>query len=242
MEIIEQAPKRAIVVTPHPDDCEGGCGGTMAKWIDASYTDIVVILCTKGDKGTGDRSLTPEKLTAIREIEQQNASDSLGISRVVFLRHPDGGLEDDEEFRRELVYEIRKHKPEVLFCIDPVRSTTHTHRDHRKSGQCAIDAAFSFAPNPNVFPDQISDDVQAHQMDYALLWSTEDPDAFINTKGYVDMKADSLLCHVSQIPNPEGTRKRLHDRAEEAGEKCGLEHAEGFRKLDFRVDPLERGF
>ena len=31
MEIIEQAPKRAIVVTPHPDDCEGGCGGTMAK-------------------------------------------------------------------------------------------------------------------------------------------------------------------------------------------------------------------
>ena len=32
MEIIEQAPKRAIVVTPHPDDCEGGCGGTMATW------------------------------------------------------------------------------------------------------------------------------------------------------------------------------------------------------------------
>ena len=56
------------------------------------------------------------------------------------------------------------------------------------------------------------------------------------------MKADSLLCHVSQIPNPEGTRKRLNDRAVEAGEKCGLEHAEGFRKLDFRVDPLERGF
>lgn len=240
MEIIELAPKRAIVVTPHPDDAEGGCGGTMAKWIAQSGTDVVVILCTNGDKGTGDRNLEPAKLAAIREKEQQDASDSLGVSRVVFLRHPDGCLEDSEDFRRELVYEIRKHKPEVLFCIDPFRTITHTHRDHRKSGQCAIDAAFSFAPNPNIFPDQISGDVEAFQMDYALLWSTEDPDAFVNTEGFVGAKTDSLLCHVSQIPNPEGTRTRLNDRATETGEKCGLSQAEGFRKVDFRVDPLEQ--
>ena len=33
MEILKTAPKRVMAVTPHPDDCEGGCGGTLAKWV-----------------------------------------------------------------------------------------------------------------------------------------------------------------------------------------------------------------
>ena len=30
MEIITEAPRKALAVTPHPDDCEGGCGGTLS--------------------------------------------------------------------------------------------------------------------------------------------------------------------------------------------------------------------
>ncbi|SVB77238.1 uncharacterized protein METZ01_LOCUS230092, partial [marine metagenome] len=26
-------PERALVITPHPDDSELGCGGTVATWI-----------------------------------------------------------------------------------------------------------------------------------------------------------------------------------------------------------------
>ena len=77
MEIIEKAPERIMVVTPHPDDAEGGCGATMAKWVKKYQTQVVVVLCTNGDKGTGDRNISPEMLASIREVEQQNASDLL---------------------------------------------------------------------------------------------------------------------------------------------------------------------
>ena len=99
MEIISQAPLRAMAVTPHPDDCEGGCGGTLAKWVKESGTEVCVVMCTNGDKGTSDRSLSPAKLAAIREVEQRNASAVLGVTDVVFLAHPDGGLEDTPLFR-----------------------------------------------------------------------------------------------------------------------------------------------
>ena len=140
-----EAPRSALVVTPHPDDAEGGCGATMAKWIAESGTKVVILMCTNGNKGTGDRSFTPESLAATREIEQQNAADVLGVSEVVFLRYGDGELEDTHAYRGQVVREIRRHKPEVMFGIDPYRVTSHTHRDHRHSGQAALDAAFSYA-------------------------------------------------------------------------------------------------
>ena len=63
MEIIEQAPKRAIVVTPHPDDCEGGCGGTMAKFSNQganihlmTFTDGVNARKEKNSKNRKKRS------------------------------------------------------------------------------------------------------------------------------------------------------------------------------------------
>ena len=61
-------PDRAMVVTPHPDDAEIGCGGTIAGWI-REGTEVVYVLCTNGDKGTEDRELTSERLAAIREEE-----------------------------------------------------------------------------------------------------------------------------------------------------------------------------
>ena len=122
MEIITDPPNRALIVTPHPDDAEGGCGGTMGKWVKESGTQIVVLMCTNGDKGTSDRDLDPDTLADIREIEQKNASNVLGVQEVVFLRYPDGTLEDTYRYRGEVVREIRRHRPEIIFGIDPYRS------------------------------------------------------------------------------------------------------------------------
>ncbi|HAC19338.1 MAG TPA: PIG-L family deacetylase, partial [Dehalococcoidia bacterium] len=58
-------PDRAMVVTPHPDDAEIGCGGTIAGWI-AQGTEVVYVLCTNGDKGTGDLDMTSTRLAKIR--------------------------------------------------------------------------------------------------------------------------------------------------------------------------------
>ena len=146
-----ETPKRVLLATPHPDDAEGGCGGSVARWI-KDGAKVVYVLCTNGDKGTSDYEMTPERLAAIREKEQAEAARVLGVKEVVFLRHPDGTLEDNLEFRGELVREIRRHRPDVVMCLDPFRSKSHTHRDHRISGQVTVDAAFTYAWRRHYFP------------------------------------------------------------------------------------------
>ena len=151
-EILTTGPRMVLAVTPHPDDCEGGCGGALAKWVREFGTEAVVVMCTNGNKGTQDRDLSSDRLAAIREKEQMAASEIAGAKEVVFLRHPDGGLEDTMLFRSQVVREIRRHRPDVIMCIDPYRSTSHTHRDHRMSGQVALDAAFTYAWSYQHFP------------------------------------------------------------------------------------------
>ena len=48
--VMTEAPRSALVVTPHPDDAEGGCGATMAKWVAESGTRVVILMCTNGNK------------------------------------------------------------------------------------------------------------------------------------------------------------------------------------------------
>ena len=157
-----KTPKRVLLVTPHPDDAEGGCGGTIAGWIKEG-AEVVYILCTNGDKGSGEPEMTPERLAAIREREQLEAAQVLGVKQVVLLRHPDGGLEDSRQFRCEVVREIRRHRPDVVMCVDPFRRQTHAHRDHRVSGQVTIDAVCTYAWGRLYFPEHITEEgLQPH--------------------------------------------------------------------------------
>ena len=188
-EIITTTPRVAMAVTPHPDDCEGGCGATLAKWVEEAGTEVIVVMCTNGNKGTGDREMTPERLAATREVEQMAASHVVGAKEVVFLRHPDGGLEDSRLFRSQVVREIRRHKPDLILCIDPYRSRSHTHRDHRMSGQVALDAAFTYAWSYLHFPEQITEEgLEPHMVEQAYMWGSESPDVFVEVGGYLDAK------------------------------------------------------
>ena len=116
---------------PHPDDSEFGCAGVVARWTRAGKRVVYVIL-TNGDKGMSDRSLTPEKLAAIRQLEQREAALVLGVKEVVYLGYPDQGLEDSPELRKDIVRQIRLYRPDVVVTVDPYRRYIW-HRDHRLS-------------------------------------------------------------------------------------------------------------
>ena len=95
---------------------------------------VVYVICTNGDKGTGDRSITSAELAVIREREQRDAANVLGVSEVVFLGYPDQGIEETSDFRRELAKQIRRFRPEIIALTDPYRRYMW-HRDHRITGQ-----------------------------------------------------------------------------------------------------------
>src|SRR5438093_1064448 len=105
--------ERALVVTAHPDDSEFGTGGTVAK-LAKDGCEVTYVVVTNGNKGSGDRTMTPERLAAIRADEQRNAARTLGVARVEFLGYPDGEVEDTRDVRRDVAREIRKWRPDLL--------------------------------------------------------------------------------------------------------------------------------
>ena len=201
-------------------------------------------MCTNGNKGTSDRNLSPEELAATREVEQRNASAVIGVQEVVFLAHPDGGLEDTALFRGQIVREIRRFRPEVILAVDPYRSTSHTHRDHRKSGQAAIDAAYSYAWSYLHYPEHITEEgLEPHRVSEAYLWGTEDPDVFIDVGNYLQAKTDSLTAHASQMSSaPEQRLERVTNGTARQGELIGLPYAEGFRRIRFDLGSINWQF
>ena len=230
-------PEVAMVVTPHPDDAEIGCGGTVARWI-GEGTRVVYVLCTNGDKGTGDRDMTSERLAALREEEQAQAAAALGVREVVYLRHPDGGLEDSAELREQLVRAIRAHRPDTVFCPDPFRQSFYLHRDHRICGQVTLDAVFPFARDHLHFPDHLRvDGLEPHKVGEILMWGTEAPDTFVDIAETIDLKIAALLKHATQVAGAGSNRdveEFVKANASRMGQRAEMPYAEAFRAVQYR--------
>src|ERR1043165_3461165 len=97
----QQPPKRVLGVFAHPDDPEFFCGATFARWA-AEGADITFVLATSGDKGSSEPDMTHQRLIEIREVEERNAAQALGVKEVIFLRYPDGELHPPLELRRDI--------------------------------------------------------------------------------------------------------------------------------------------
>ena len=229
-----ETPKRVMVTTPHPDDCEIGCGGTIAKWI-LEGAEVTLVVCTNGDKGSEDPDMTSTKLAMIREEEQRAAARVLGIKNVVFLGHPDGGLEDDRRFRGDIVREIRIHKPDIVLTVDPFRQSGYMHRDHRMTGQVTLDAVFPGARDHLSFPEHKEVGLQPHKTGWVYMWGTEHPDTYVDISETLEIKINALAKHGSQmgVPLRDGG-KWIRDNCAKIGKEHGFSYAEQFRMMEYR--------
>ncbi len=221
-----------MVVTPHPDDAEYGVAGTVARWV-REGKKVVYVVCTNGDKGTSNARMNSEKLARIREREQLAACKILGVSDVVFLRHPDQGLEDTPEFRKEIVALIRKYRPDVVVTVDPYRRYI-LHRDHRIAGQVTLDAIFPYARDPLSYPDLIKEGLKPHKVKEVLLWGSEDMNYRSDISDTFHLKMAALSCHKSQIGSGDPVR-RLEERIKHRNRLMAdgdFELAEAFHRIE----------
>ncbi len=220
-----------LVVTPHPDDAEGGAGGTIAKWT-AEGRNVVLVVTTDGRHGTSDRNVRPEDLAQTRQAEQRNAAAALGISEVVFLGFPDQSLEDTAQFREKIVRQIRRHRPHTVVTIDPNRPYIR-HRDHMMTGRVTLDAVFPYARDHLAFPEHLEEGLEPHKVREIYLWGSEQPDTFLDITDTFETKMKALYCHVSQVGAPSSEREeRSRARHGEVGKKIGVELAEQFKRIE----------
>ena len=221
----------AVVISAHPDDAEFGAAGTVANWTRAGKR-VVYVVCTTGDKGTTNRSLSPQDLIEIRRQEQQAAAALLGIVRVEFLGFPDQGLEDTPEFRKEIVRIIRKYRPRTVVTSDPYRRYLW-HRDHRITGQVVMDAVFPYARDHLAYPDMLAEGLEPHKVRELLFWAAEDVNYQSDITETFAIKLAALRCHTSQVIELgiDDLEAWLRQRCREMAKGEPFELAEAFHRV-----------
>ena len=221
-----------MVISAHPDDAEFGSAGSVAKWI-REGRQVIYVVCTSGERGTDNPDITPEQLAKIREKEQKDAADVLGVSDVVFLRYPDLALEDTFRFRKAIVRQIRMHKPEMIVTSDPYRRYIW-HRDHRITGQVTLDAVYPYARNLPAYPDLIEEGLMPHRVDKILLFGTENVNLRIDITETFHLKLAALRCHKSQIEQLDipDLEKWLWEWCRKMAEGADFHLAEAFHQVE----------
>ena len=124
---------RVLVLSPHVDDGELGCGGTMAKWIEEGKEIYYVAFSWCG------KSIPKRLPLDILKKECMSATTILKVSsKRLFLLDYD--VRTFPEFRQEMLDSMiefkKKIKPELIL----VPSSHDTHQDHHVIYQEAIRA------------------------------------------------------------------------------------------------------
>ena len=219
--------ERVLVVAPHPDDAEIGCGGTVALLV-RDGVQVHYLIATNGDKGTEDPALTNADLAALRDKEQRDAAAALGVHEVTILPNGDGELVDGRELLGEITRHVRRIRPDIVFTTDPFRTGFYIHRDHRITGMVTMDAVFPFARDRLHFPEHHAAGLEPHKTAEIYFWGTEHPDVFVDISDTIETKIEATKLHVSQFGPDAGDWMRRWSARN--GTARGMAYAEEFRR------------
>jgi LmbE family N-acetylglucosaminyl deacetylase len=224
--------QRVLVITAHPDDSEFGAGGTVAKLVKEGKQVSYCIL-TNGDKGSSDRTMTPERLARIREEEQRSAARVLGVETVDFLGFPDCELENTKESRRAVTAAIRRHRPDLIICQNPHRTKNFgaSHRDHRIAAGIALDCVYPLARDHMAFPELLAEGLEPHKVKEVHMMWWQDPEVVVDISDTIDLKLKALACHVSQLGDMNAVERRVRERSAQLGKTRGYAYAETFDRM-----------
>lgn len=225
--------ERALVVFAHPDDAEFGTAGTVAAWT-AAGTEVTYVCVTDGSAGSNEPGAVRQELATIREQEQRDACDVLGVKDCVFLGWVDGEVEPTLELRKAITRQVRRVRPDVLVAPDPVRWWDEerryiNHPDHRNVGRACMAVVNPDAPTRPQFPDLLDEGFEPFEIPRLWIPAWEgDADTFVDISASIDKKIEALRCHRSQIGD-EPVDDWIRERAKQRGEPHGYAFAESYR-------------
>jgi LmbE family N-acetylglucosaminyl deacetylase len=207
----EEGPKRALVISAHPDDSEFGAAGTAHLWTREGW-EFYYLICTDGSKGTEDPEMTPDKLVPLRRDEQRAAVKVVGGKEVAFLDYVDGELRYNRDLMRDIVRHIRRLKPHAVFTHDTnqiVRNMFINHPDHRTVGEVAIDAVYPIARNRPSFPELLEEGLEPFSVKELYLWTASDVTFEVDISDAMEMKIEALRQHASQFDDFDAMVQRV---------------------------------
>jgi LmbE family N-acetylglucosaminyl deacetylase len=191
----------ALGICAHPDDLDIGAGGTFAKWADEGAS-CYYLICTNGGSGSIYPDMTRKKLIETRRREQKAAAKVLGVKEVFFLGYNDTELVVDRKLKGDLVWWIRKLKPDIVVTTDPTliysKSGFINHSDHRAAGLATIDAIYPLAKNAFAFREFEMDGLKPHKVKKLYIINFADGNEIVDITKFMDKKLKALAQHQSQ--------------------------------------------
>ena len=226
-----------LVVGAHPDDNDFGAGATVAKAA-IQGAEVIYLIATTGQRGSSEETMTPERLSDIRIKEQEDAARVLGVRQVHFLSYVDGELIPDIRLKEQVVINIRRFRPDIVFTMDPSFYYFKdfgfvNHSDHRAIGEATLDACYPLARDRLSFPEHVKAGLSPHKVKEILLHSfvPENANFYVDATDTYEIKINALSLLKSQVSDIQNLEKRIRDRAEAAGRLAGCRFAEAFVRL-----------
>ncbi len=205
-----QSRKRILILAPHTDDGEFGCGGTISKYIENGAEVFYAAFSCAEDS-------VPEGLPKnILEIEVKKATAALGIKpeNLYIYKYPVRKLSyHRQEILEDMVVLNRELKPDLVF----TPSKHDVHQDHHTVTLEAM-RAFKFTS----------------LLGYELPWNNYvfETTCFVHLEErHLHKKLESLKCYRSQIGRKYANEEYIKGLALTRGVQVGGHFAETFNVL-----------
>jgi LmbE family N-acetylglucosaminyl deacetylase len=202
--------QRILVLAPHTDDGEFGCGGAICKWLEEG-NEVYYAAFSSAEKSV------PEGLPKdILKKEVKEATKTLGIlSDNVFLYNYE--VRDFPRFRQEILEDMiqlgKESKPDIVL----LPSTHDTHQDHQVISQEGFRAFKKITI-----------------LGYEVPWNnlTFNTSAFVFLEErHLKKKLASLECYLSQLGRNYATAEFVKSLAITRGTQIGAKYAETFEVI-----------
>jgi len=202
--------KKILVLAPHTDDGEFGCGGSTNKWIEEGKEVYYVAFSTAG------KSVPKEMPKDILKKEVREATKILGIPSNNLILF-DYEVRDFPSVRQNILEDMvrlgKELKPDAVL----LPSTLDTHQDHQVISQEGF-RAFK----------------KTTMLGYEVPWNnlTFNTNAFVFLEErHLEKKLASLNCYLSQFGRHYATAEFIKSLAITRGTQIGAKYAETFEVI-----------
>ena len=209
--------KKIVCVGGHPDDPESGCGGTLAKLVNAGH-EVTVIYLTAGEAGIEGKN--HKEAATIRKQEAINACKILDC-KPIFAGQTDGDTIMNNEWLSVMQQHFADEKPDIVFTHWPIDS----HKDHQVAGLITIQIWMRSQNRFSLYFFEVCSGEQTmtfHPTDYIDITDTQ------------EQKRKAVYCHESQ--DPPGIYACGHAAMEDfRGRESGVKAGEAFVRMNGKM-------
>ena len=202
--------KRILILSPHTDDGEFGCGGSITKFIEEGKEVYYAAF------SSAEESLPPELPSNILEVEVRKATKILGIPAENLIVY-NFQVRKLNYIRQEILEELVKIKNEIEPDLVFMPSPADLHQDHHT---VAMEGMRAFKQRSILRYEIPWNNITFHTMAFVRL-----------EKRHVEKKIDALKAYKSQSDRFYATEDFIWSLARTRGVQIGAEYAETFEAI-----------